>query len=180
MRIIFITGNKGKAREARGFLEPLDYEVVQENTGYPELQSDKLEDIASYGARYAADKLGETVIVEDSGLFVEALGGFPGPYSSYVFKTLGNQGILKLMNGVDDREAMFQSVIGYCEPDGEPLTFRGEVTGRISQVERGEEGFGYDPIFEYEGKTFAEMSLEEKNRVSHRRRAMESLTRFLE
>lgn len=179
MRINFITGNEGKVREARALLEPLGYEVVQNNIGYPEIQADDLEDVAAYGARDAADRLGEPVIVEDSGIFIKALNWFPGPYSAFVFKTLGNPGILTLMEGVEERDAVFRSVFGYCEPGVKPRTFKGEVWGLITFEERGSEGFGYDPIFEYEGRTFAEMSLEEKNRVSHRRRAMEALIEFL-
>jgi len=116
--------------------------------------------------------------VEDAGLFVEALKGFPGPYSAYVYRTLGTRGILKLMENVEDRAASFRSVVVFSSPEHQPVCFSGEVKGRISMEERGDSGFGFDPIFEPEagdGRTFAEMTTEEKNRYSHR---AEALRRF--
>jgi len=107
------------------------------------------------------------------------LSGFPGPYAAYVYKTIHNSGILKLMEGVKDRRAVFQSVIAYCDDQTccEPKIFCGESKGRITTVERkeqGKSGFGFDPIFEPDGskKTFAEMTLEEKNGYSHRANAI--------
>ena len=99
------------------------------------------------------------------------MGGFPGPYSAYVSKTLGNEGILKLLSGESCRTATFKSVVGYCEPGGEPLLFVGSVDGVITEEIRGEGGFGYDPIFAPGKRTFAEMLMEEKNEISHRRGA---------
>src|SRR3990170_3613078 len=96
-KIIFVTGNAHKVKEAKDILSPLGVTVEQNNCGYPELQEDNLEAVAKFGAEWAADKLGQEVMVDDSGLFIEALGGFPGPYSAYVFDTLGNERILKLM-----------------------------------------------------------------------------------
>jgi len=100
--IYFVTTNAGKLREAKDLFKD-NFEVEQVNATYPELQEDDLSKIAAYGARYCADSLRREVIVEDSGLFIDALKGFPGPYSSYVQKTLGNKGILKLMEGVEGR-----------------------------------------------------------------------------
>ncbi len=171
-KIIFITGNKHKVEEARSILYPLGIIVEQNNCGYPELQEDELEKIAAFGAEWAADKLGCGVMVDDSGLFIRALGGFPGPYSAYVFDTLGNEKMLKLMDGVTDRSAVFRCVIGYSTPGGTARLFTGEVEGEISAGIRGERGFGYDPIFEVGGKTFGEMADEEKNRLSHRSGAL--------
>ena len=171
-KIIFVTGNPHKVREARDILSHTGITVEQNNCGYPELQEDKLEPIASFGARWAADKLDNEVMVDDSGLFIEALGGFPGPYSAYVFDTLGNARILKLMEGETNRRAVFRCVIGYCRPGEEALVFSGEVAGRIAMEIRGNAGFGYDPVFEVGGVTFGEMREEDKNRLSHRYRAL--------
>ena len=120
-------------------------------------------------------------MVEDAGLFIEALKGFPGPYSSYVYKTLGVQGILKLMEGVKRREAYFLSAIAYAEPGLEPKVFLGKVEGFIVPEARGSKGFGFDPIFQPKGseKTFAEMGVEEKNRFSHRAKALSALAEWL-
>ncbi len=86
-------------------------------------------------------------MIEDAGLFVEALQGFPGVYSAYVQRTIGNAGILRLMEGMDKRDAYFKSVVAYVEPGREPIMFDGEVHGQIGFEERGHKGFGYDPSF---------------------------------
>ncbi|MDO8727123.1 MAG: XTP/dITP diphosphatase [Candidatus Methanoperedens sp.] len=171
-KIIFVTGNAHKVKEASNILLKLGITVEQNNCGYPELQEDELEKIAAYGAECAADHLGGEVMVDDSGLFIRALGGFPGPYSAYVFDTLGNERILKMMEGGTDRAAVFRCVIGYCRPGEKALLFSGEVEGEISLVGRGDAGFGYDPIFEVGGRTFGDMGDYEKNLLSHRYRAL--------
>ncbi len=176
-KIVFVTGNKGKFMEAKDILREKGFEVLQNTDGYPELQEDDLEPIAAYGSKLSAEKLGMPVMVDDSGLFINVLNGFPGPYSAFVEKNLGNQRVLRIMEGEKDRSAVFKSVIGYCEPGKEPLTFTGTVEGKIAFEELGTGGFGYDPIFDYNGRTFAELGDEFKNKVSHRRRALD---RFIE
>jgi XTP/dITP diphosphohydrolase len=176
-KIVFVTGNKGKFAEVKDILLPFEVEVIQNKNGYPELQEDELELIAAYGAQFVANKLNMPVIVDDSGIFIKALNGFPGPYSRFVEDRLGNPRVLKLMEGEKDRTAYFKTVIGYCEPGKEPLIFPGVVEGQIASEERGTGGFGYDPIFEYNGMTFGELGDAEKNKVSHRRRAID---KFLE
>ncbi len=172
MKVLFITSNRGKFEEARKIGEKYGVEVEWKREEYEEYQGNSLEEIAEKSAMVLSKKIGEPFFIEDSGLFIDALNGFPGPYSSYVFKTIGNEGILKLMEGKDNREARFIAVVAYF--DGEKIsTFRGEVKGEISKEMRGMHGFGYDPIFLYDGKTFAEMG-DEKNKVSHRRKALEN------
>ncbi|MCD4821985.1 MAG: XTP/dITP diphosphatase [Methanococcoides sp.] len=178
--MVFVTGNKGKFGEAKEILAAKDIELIQNKDGYPELQEDELEPIAAYGAKYCAEKLKHPVMVDDSGLFINALNGFPGPYSAFVEENLGNQRILKLMEDESDRSAVFKSVIGYCEPGGEPVTFTGTVEGEIAYEERGSGGFGYDPIFEYNGKTFGELGTEVKNKMSHRRNALDKFFAWLD
>lgn len=178
-KIMFVTGNKGKFNEARSILEAKHIELLQNTGGYPELQEDDLEPIASFGAKWAAEKLQIPVMVDDSGLFINALNGFPGPYSAFVENKMGNKKVLKLMEDEEDRTAVFKSVIGYCEPGKEAIVFTGTVEGIISFEERGTGGFGYDPIFEYNGRTFAEMGDEEKNTLSHRRRALDKFFEWL-
>ncbi len=140
---------------------------------YPELQADELEAIAAHGATEAFEALDgdDPLIVDDAGLFIEALGGFPGPYSAYVEETVGIERVAELALNEPDRRAAFRAVIAYT--DGETVeTFEGAVRGRIV-APRGSGGFGYDPIFEHGERTFAEMETAEKNARSHRGRALE-------
>ncbi len=179
-KIYFATGNPHKIRELAAVLEPLGIELVPVRAEKLEIQSESLEEIA----RFAAQRLPEMdapVAVEDAGLFVEKLRGFPGPYSSYVYKTLGLWGILRLLEGVDERRAYFESAIGVKTPRGRVLVFKGRVHGTITAEPRGKGGFGFDPIFVPEGatKTFAEMRLSEKNMNSHRARAARALAEWL-
>ena len=174
--IYFVTSNKGKYVEAQAIFGNL----VQKNIGYNELQVDTLEEVVDFGMKEVIARLKGPVIIEDAGLFVDGLKGFPGVYSAYVQKTIGNSGILRLMEGMDDRRAAFKSVVGYAEPGAEPLVFKGELKGDIGFEPRGTGGFGYDPIFYVNGKSLAEMSLEEKNRISHRARSMKGLKQWLE
>ena len=177
--ITFITGNEHKVIEARGIFENFGFDIDHENPGYPEIQG-SIEEVAAYGARYVADLLGKPVIVDDTGLFIRALNGFPGTYSSYVQDTLTNKGILKLMEDEQDRYAEFRSCIGYCEPNCEPKTFLGTVAGEILSEEKGDHGFAYDPLFyvkEYD-KTFGELTTDEKNESSHRRNSMEKFAKW--
>ena len=163
----FVTSNPGKVREAREYLPET---VEQADYDYPEIQSEELAEIAAAGARDAFDEIGEPVFVDDAGLFIDALDGFPGPYSSYVEERLGIERVRALAEREDDRGASFRAVVAYADADTLE-TFEGAVPGRIVPA-RGEGGFGYDPIFEHRGQTFAEMSTEEKNTVSHRGRAL--------
>ncbi len=181
MELHFITGNDNKVKEARKKLSPLGYEVIQKDMDPPEIQADSLEEVAMFSAEWVRERSPTPFFLEDSGFFVDVLNGFPGVYSAYVFKTIGYMGILRLMEGIEDRDARFMAVIAYY--DGNEIhLFRGEVLGRVSYEPRGDGGFGYDPIFipDGESRTFAEMSPEEKNMFSHRGRALESFIRYLE
>ena len=126
-KVVFVTGNEGKFAEVRDILKTFGIEVIQDKNSYPELQEDELEPIAAYGAQYVANKLKMPAIVDDSGIFIKALNGFPGPYSRFVEDRLGNPKVLKLMEGETDRTAYFKTVIRYCEPGKEPLVFPGVV-----------------------------------------------------
>jgi XTP/dITP diphosphohydrolase len=211
--LTFVTTNQGKVEEARDYL---DEPVAQEAFDYPEVQAEDLATVAAQGARAAYEHLGEPVIVDDSGLTVDALDGFPGPYSSYVEDTLGIERVWRLVEPEADRAAAFRGVVAYCDGQGfaatpEPVDlgerrgqdlaaadrdaattdqqvdtgagetgdaaaapvklFEGVVPGEIV-APRGDGGFGFDPIFEYDGTTFAEMATAEKNAISHRGRAL--------
>jgi XTP/dITP diphosphohydrolase len=178
-RIWMATGNENKVREAAEVLAEYGVELSHLKTERVEVQADDLDEIAAYSLRWiGGDK---PVVVEDAGLFVDHLGGFPGPYSSYVLKRLGNPGILKLMEGVVERSARYLSAVAYKD-EGGVRVFHGAVEGRIAESIRGSHGFGYDPIFipaEGDGHTFGEMSDEEKNKLSHRARAFRALGGWL-
>ena len=171
MELIFVTSNEGKFREAKEIAAKYRIELKWRKMSYLEPQGSSLEEIAKLSAETLSKELKEPFFLEDSGLFVEALKGFPGPYSSYVFKTIGNEGIIRLMKGVENRKAYFLAVIAYFDSEKVQI-FTGKVEGEIATEMRGDKGFGFDPIFLYGSKTFAEMG-DEKNEVSHRRRALE-------
>ena len=181
--IYFITSNKGKALEAKVKFSPFNIDIVQKNLGYPEIQADSLEDVALFGLRDVRKRFNGSFFLEDAGLFINSLDGFPGVYSAYVYHTIGYGGILKLLANFDEnkRKAYFKSVIAYSEPNKKPLVFIGECSGKISIKSLGNNGFGFDPIFIPDGeeKTFAQMDTEEKNRFSHRGKSLEKLINFL-
>jgi XTP/dITP diphosphohydrolase len=182
MALSFVTTNRHKFIEVSRIAREYGLEIVQVNMSYREVQSDSVEEVARVGAVEACRALGAPCFVEDSGLFIEALRGFPGPYSSFVFRTIGNRGILRLMSGEGNRRAKFMSAVGYCEPGKDPVVFIGEVEGRIAEDVRGSQGFGYDPVFipdEGDGRTFGEMETGEKNMLSHRGRAIKRFLSWL-
>jgi len=174
MKLIFITGNPGKFLEAKKLLGKFGIRLEQADIEITEPQSDTLEGVAEKCAEEALEKAGERFIIEDSGLFVNSLNGFPGVYSSYVHRKIGCEGILRLLTGSMDRSAYFMAALAYSEPGNNIRIFTGRVDGNIATEQRGKSGFGYDPIFMPLGSelTFAEMSAEEKNKFSHRARVL--------
>ncbi len=188
MEIIFFTTNKNKVKEIKelAVTEAKNITIEHREYDYPELQLGEIELVAKESANYIREKIviKEPFFIEDSGLLIHALNGFPGPFSAFVFDKIGNEGILKLMADKkgEERRATFKTVVAFCETVKKaPLLFVGTAEGKIAEKIRGEGGFGYDPIFEFEGagKTFAEMSTEEKNEVSHRSRAFRKLLSYL-
>ncbi len=181
--IYFVTSNRHKFQEIYDISKhhvPWIEIKMREDVPKLEIQSHRLEEIALFAAENAAKKFDETFIIEEAGLFVKALNGFPGPYSSYVFKTIGCTGILKLLQDQRDRSAEFRSVL-VLHHRGFFKVFIGTVKGLISYEERGSQGFGFDPIFIPQGhnRTFAEMTLQEKNNLSHRGKSTRQLIKFL-
>lgn len=180
LQVAYVTNNLNKARESISILKEMGIEVEVVQANILEVQSDDILEIAKFRAKEAYRQLRRSVIVEDAGLFIDALGGFPGPYSSYVFRTIGVNGVLKLMEGMKRRGATFKSVVAFH--DGKRVrTFVGRVKGKISLEPRGS-SWGFDPIFEPRGLgglTYAQLSPEVKNKVSHRRKALERLARYL-
>lgn len=166
--LYFASSNKHKYSEAREILSKFKIDLGFFEFAPVEIQSDSILEIAAQKSLDAYASCKRPVIVEDDGLFIPSLGGFPGPYSSYVFKTIGNSGVLDLARS--KREAEFHAVISYC--DGKkPALFRGITRGTISKKQKGQ-GWGYDPIFIPRGKTKTYAQLDDKNAISHRYRAL--------
>jgi XTP/dITP diphosphohydrolase len=182
-KINLLTGNTGKLKEIKKWLDPLGIEVTLLKKDFMEIQVGSLEEVIYQGMKLMEkeEEIIEPFIKDDSGLFIDSLHGFPGVYSSYIHSSIGNNGILRLMDGSDDRSARFRTVIGLMIPGKGVSMFIGECEGTISRKERGKQGFGYDPIFipDGEDRTFAEMSVEEKNKISHRIKAIKGLVEFL-
>ena len=176
MKITVVTNNPHKAREIGLFFWGVA-EVTHVALECPEVRDNSVKTIAEKKAEYAYQILKRPLICDDTGFYIHALRGFPGPYAAFVQETIGNEGILRLMEGVSDRKAFFETAVAYA--DGNDIrVFSGRIQGRVV-APRGTGGFGYDPIFEWRGRTLAEMSPEEKNRVSHRARALRRLRDFL-
>lgn len=182
-RLVVASKNPDKVQEIEEVLAPLGLvgEIVQ-GLDWPDVEEtgESLEENALLKARAVVEATGLPVIADDTGLEVDALGGAPGvesarfagpnaEYSENVDR------MLEVMEGVDDRRARFRTVVALVFPDGVELTADGCVEGVITGSRRGERGFGYDPVFEVEGRTFAEMTAEEKHDLSHRARAIRAL-----
>lgn len=146
-KIIYVTGNKSKLISARNILEPLGFEIDNVKMDTTEIQADSVDEVAMHSAKEASDKLKCAVLKNDTGLFVNALGGFPGPYTHYVDERLGEDGLLKLLDGVSDRRASFIEAFAYCEYGKEPVVFKSITKGRIATKKSGSYGWSWDFIF---------------------------------
>jgi XTP/dITP diphosphohydrolase len=190
VKFVVASANPDKAREIRGVLEPLlDAELVPRPADVPDVEEtgDTLEDNARLKARALVDATGLPAIADDTGLEVVALDGAPGvrtarfagehaTYADNVAK------LLHELRGVDDRRARFRAVAAAAFPDGRTIVVEGRVDGVIVDAARGQNGFGYDPVFapdEGDGRTFAEMADDEKHAVSHRGRSLRALAAAL-
>jgi len=195
-KVWFMTGNSGKVREAKHALRPLGFDVVQlqvDGVDISEPQADDLEDVARSKIKQAIPYLpssDDALLVEDAGLFVDSLHGFPGVYSAYALKTIGFNGLLNLLNDSNHRDGAFHAVAALWL-DGEVHVSRGICLGEIALQASGSDGFGFDPIFiphpiqldgieqSTNGKTFADVDLAEKEKFSHRRKALDGLIQIL-
>lgn len=153
MKVIYCTGNKFKLQTARHILGPLGLEVEGKKLDLPEIQADTIEEVAKFSSEYASKKLNESTLKNDSGLVIPALKNFPSAYTKYVEETIGEDGILKLMQGITDREAYFLEVLAYTEKGKEPVVFVSKTKGTIALEKSGEFGWSYDKIFIPEGQS---------------------------
>jgi len=181
--IVLATRNEGKVREFQELLKdfPVEIRCLKDFGPIPEVVEDgaTFDDNAYKKAHFTAKVLGLPVIADDSGLVVEALDGAPGVRSARYAgdKATDAENIAKLlkeMEGKANRKAAFECVISIAVPSGPALTYEGRCEGEIATEPRGESGFGYDPVFYYPpyGKTFAEIPMADKNKVSHRGQAL--------
>ena len=186
MVLVLATRNKGKKREFELLFKGLPVEIkgVSEFQKIPEFEEEgsTFEEIAINKAQFISKALDLPAIADDSGLTVEALNGAPGIFSArYAGKSAtngqNNRKLLEKMEGKENRNAIFVCSIAISKPTGQVLTYTGRCSGIILHVPAGTNGFGYDPFFYYSplGKTFAQLSVEEKSRVSHRGQAMRKL-----
>lgn len=184
--ITFVTGNAKKLEEVKAILAGKGIgamaEVVSRKLDLPELQGEPL-DISRAKCRLAAKEVGSAVMVEDTCLCFNALGGLPGPYIKWFLEKLGHSGLNNLLAAYEDKSGYAQCVFAFTTgPDAEPVVFDGRTPGRIVPA-RGPTDFGWDPVFqpdEGEGKTYAEMDKDKKNAISHRRRALDLLVDHLQ
>ena len=192
-RIIAASANAHKIKEIKAITKKFGMDVVsRDEAGVPPfeiVEDGQTFEENSYKKAFAIMQAsGETTIADDSGLMVDYLGGAPGVYSArfagdHCDDERNNQKLLGMLEGLADSErtAKFVSVITMICPDGQTLVARGECPGRIIEMPTGENGFGYDPLFVPDGydKTFAQLSEEEKNAISHRARALQKLEELL-
>lgn len=193
MRIVAATKNKHKIEEIQAITKEFGMDVVSRNAaGVPDIDikedGNTFEENSEKKAREIMELCGEITIADDSGLMVDVLGGAPGVISARFAGEDGNdhannEKLMKLLADVkpEQRTARFVSVITMVYPDGRKIIARGECEGHIINQPRGNNGFGYDPLFVPQGfnRTFAELSSEEKNRISHRALALQNLRKKL-
>jgi len=174
MKIIFLTGNKGKLDEAIKIIPEIEGREID----LSEIQEIDAKKIIESKLTEASKHLGNSLVVEDTSLYIGGLNGLPGPLIKWFMKTIGNDGLVKIANNFGNT-AEARTLIGYLE-NGKTEFFEGTIKGKIVEP-RGENGFGWDTVFQPEGykKTFAEMSTEEKNAISHRKIALEKLKEYL-
>ncbi len=189
MKLVFATNNAHKLEEIRAMLgtdiEILSLADIDCHDDIPET-ADTLQGNALIKARWVKERYGFDCFADDTGLEVSALGGAPGVHTArYAYPDrhdpeANTQKLLEALKNKNDRSARFRTVIALIY-NGEEHLFEGIVNGQIATEKRGTEGFGYDPVFSPEdtGRTFAELGVEVKNRISHRARAVQKLVDFL-
>lgn len=177
MKIIFLTGNEDKFKEAIQIIPSLqrsDIELV-------EIQSLDSKDIILHKLNEARQYIKSNVVVEDTSLYLNCMNGLPGPLIKWFLKTLKNEGLIKIAKSFKNYDAVAKVTVGHMDEKGASKFFEGSIKGRIVNS-RGLNGFGWDQIFEPKGfsKTFAEMTIDEKNRISMRKIAFIKLKDFIE
>ena len=165
--LFFASSNTHKFEEVKRILSKLGLEINFSKVTLEEIQSDSLGEIAKRKAIDAFSRVQKPLIIEDDGLFIDSLNGFPGPYSSYVYDTIGNKGLIRLLENNQSRNAKFVAIIAYCNDVDDVKLFESSISGKISlSIEDG--GWGYDPIFIPDGETKTYANVFDKDNLSHR------------
>jgi XTP/dITP diphosphohydrolase len=172
--LLFVSSNIHKFKEAKEILDFFGIPIQFFKLNLEEIQSNSIKEIAIKKAQDAFSKCKKPLIIEDDVLHIDSLDGFPGPYSSYAHKTIGNKGILNLLK--QNRNTKFISTITYCDKNGLE-SFEGKLDGTISKSQKGK-GWGFDPIFipKNTKKTFAQLN--DKNIISHRYKALKKFSNW--
>jgi XTP/dITP diphosphohydrolase len=180
-RLYFATSNDSKFEEGKLVLREFGLSIRRLRSKGVELQSDDVASVAAGAASDLSARIRSSFFVEDTGLYVRSLGGFPGAYAAFVYITVGLGGFLRLLSGSSDRTAEFVSAIALVKGSHKPRVFVGRLRGEIAKEPRGSNGFGFDPVFIPEGssRTLGEMSLSEKCAISHRARALRAMGGWL-
>lgn len=131
--IIFVTGNKYKFQIAKQASKGSSFKIIQKKLDIPEIQSESVEEIAAFSAKWASDKLKKPVVVSDGGCYIEALNGFPGPFIKYINKWFSVEDMLRLMDGKKNRRVVWKDCLAYCESGKEPITFIDYTKGMIAE-----------------------------------------------
>ncbi|KAF2490335.1 inosine triphosphate pyrophosphatase [Lophium mytilinum] len=173
----FITGNANKLAEVRAILGD-SIELRNQNLDLVEIQG-TVEEVTIDKCKRAALLIQGPVLVEDTSLCFKAMNDLPGPYIKWFMLALGPQNLHKMLDGFENKSTQAVCTFAYCEgPDAEPIVFQGRTDGKLVAT-RGPTVFGWDSCFEYEGKTYAEMDKAEKNKISHRGKALDKLKDWL-
>ncbi|TEB37125.1 inosine triphosphate pyrophosphatase [Coprinellus micaceus] len=182
--LVFVTGNANKLKEVKAILSQGGHPIEIDNQALdlPEIQGTTVE-VAIEKCKRAAELINGPCITEDTALAFIALGGLPGPYIKHFMAELGHEGLNKMLVGFDDKGAEAICTFAYSAgPGTEPIIFEGRTAGKIVPA-RGTKVFGWDPIFEPTvsgGQTYAEMDPQEKNKISHRYKALDKLRTYLQ
>lgn len=176
MKLYYITGNEGKFKETKLIIP----NVEQLDIDLPEIQEIDPKKIIEAKLIEAKNQGQNRFIVDDASFYLDAIPGLPGPLIRWFMKTIGNDGLVNIANNFKNFSARAVVIVGYLDSTSQIHYFEGEIKGKIVEA-RGTNGFGWDSIFQPEGheKTFAEMTIEEKNNISHRRLALNKLRDFL-
>jgi len=177
MTLYFITGNKNKLREFQAILP----DIKQLEVDLPEIQDTDPHVIVREKLLAALSHKHEHFVVEDTSLCLDALGGLPGPFIKWFLKTIGNQGLYEITQKMGNTRAYARAIIGYAQSPSDIHYFEGSMSGTIV-APRGKNTFGWDTIFQPDGyeKTYAELTSDEKNAISHRGKALAQLKNFLD
>ena len=178
MQLYFITSNKNKFEELQSILG--DGMVEQLDIDLPEIQDIDARNVIRAKLKGALNHREGGCIVEDTSIHLDCLNGLPGPFGKWFLKSIGNEGLVRLVQSLGNASAQATTIIGYAKNSNELKFFEGTITGKIVPA-RGTSDFGWDPIFEPDGheKTFAEMATQEKNAISMRKIAAEKLKDYI-